>query len=532
MGIKLKPTELISRTVRHNITSAQPVENLFKKPPKNSLLSKKRQIDELAQNFSESDQRGFFSQLWDFSKKFVGFIGTLVQGITFSFTAAWGFLVGKTEQLKGFNWNITDKQIETSLKESRLDLARVWGGFIGEGLGWITAIGIGSGMAMFLPVVGGALLAKTIAFEVGREGIDELLGSFSFAIQETVEIFARNTLLMGYRGFRHLLKRLPEGQLRALFGTEGAKFISEVWGNEGSPILTFNDEMDEKIDAIQDPARRAFTEEVLEEWWESFVEAGFLVAMQFDEAYRQAQLANRTSEGPKRNPRVYPNKEGRNDFYILPPAPQERAIQEATNIIQTARQFKSRDLGVVLASDVNNKIHAYPYLQGLTVWMCGAEQPPWLLDDGRSAPQFDIKIPNLKKSVTWRDVKIAFRGWSYGNYFCTLFLNNRRTIKFYCVDKLDAQRVAEQLADLTDAEVVQIRGSDALKTDRAFRKDVFPIYPKKARLLFRDAVIKPDGSFDFNAKTTSSNYFDFPLWTIDKPDHIKNPLWTNIADSS
>jgi hypothetical protein len=182
---------------------------------------------------------------------FVGFLSWARNIIAFSATKIWGWLVNPITALKPFNWNATDAQLSTSLEAQNVVLAGVWGGALGQGFGWLVGIGIGYGISYLCPVIGGAALARLVASKASKEAIEELLPVLRNAINQTATTIGRNVLVNGYIQYRKLLKTAPRPLLDAIFGKDTAGFIKNVWGGEGGPDMSFNTQMDEAIESIQ-----------------------------------------------------------------------------------------------------------------------------------------------------------------------------------------------------------------------------------------------------------------------------------------
>ena len=160
---------------------------------------------------------------------------------------------------------------------------------MGTTLGQLAPVAIGAGVALLLPVVGGPGLAAMVVASSLPESIEEVWGSFRNALFATAAVGVQNLATWSYINIRKLIKSVPANILQSIFGESGANWIKTVWGSESAPRLTMADTLEEKIESIQNPYFRAFTEEAVDEFFDSFIESGFVVSQSLDQAIAEAK---------------------------------------------------------------------------------------------------------------------------------------------------------------------------------------------------------------------------------------------------
>ena len=255
-GITIVKQKLFSRELRKKLVPNGGKRSL---DLKHQIVrtGEKNIIDKIGDFFNNSGLTGFLSGT-------LNFLGWAGGGIA---TSIFGWLRERVEQVKSFNWNASEKELEALMESQNVRIASVWGSALGRSFGWVAGIGIGYGISFLCPVIGGGALAKTVATGVGKEAVGEIVSGLAGAVSQTVGALANNALISGYINYRKLLKQLPDNILRGIYGKDTAGFIKNKWGNEGQPVVSFNSKMDEFVESIQDKKLRAFTEAFLEESW-------------------------------------------------------------------------------------------------------------------------------------------------------------------------------------------------------------------------------------------------------------------------
>lgn len=502
-ALKIIKQTLSSRQIRSKLNPNQGKRSLDLKHAI-TRPDEKNVLDRIGDFFNNSGLTGFLSG----ALNMLGWAGGgLVTGI-------FSWLRDRTEQIKAFNWNASDKELEGLMESQNVRIASAWGSALGSSFGWLAGVGIGYGISFLCPVIGGAALAKTVATNVGTEAIGEVTRGISGAISQTVGALANNALISGYINYRKLLKSLPSNVLNSIYGTSTAGFIKTHWGNDGQPTISFNSKMEEFVESIKDNKLRAFTEAFLEESWDSFAEAGMIVAYEIDAAYAQAKRAQETTTGKKRTVRLTPDKR-RNETLVLSAAETnlEVSVLESLN---NYRLISNRDVGQIVGMPAEDYLSAKPLRRQLTIVFKTKKEPPWKMPDGKQAKQREVTIPDADLGLTWAKIKLAAKPYTWGKFRATAHLDNGRQMAVYGSSKSEAEKTLRRLAELSTAKILALNVTEEVeKRNLNLKKQAMQVYPAYATLLVR--------------RPTTGEGRNFTDGTKLEEDRIRLDLWPNEA---
>lgn len=489
---------LLSRKIRANLASGKRGANLLEAVATANI--KPRVIASMLNLTGEKPkENSFISWVFNAGKTLVGFIGGLFNAISFSASQIWGWVVSGLTKLKAFNWNASDEELKKMIDSANLGLASVWGSFVGAGVGWIAGIGIGYGISFACPVIGGAALARVVAANAGKEALEELGASLKNAIGTTVGTLANNALVTGYMNYRRLLKNAPEGLLNAIYGSDTAKFIRNTWGNKGGPNLSFNTQMEEAIEAIPNEALKRFLDAALEEAWDSFCEAGFVVAQEIDSAYAQHKLGQANFLGSERSVTLLPDKEVKGEKLTLYNLPQKTMMATVQQTINTQRLINNRDVGALVGMPIEDYMKAKPQTLRLVIQLFSIKEPPFVSRSGSAKLQrVTITIPDARRSsVDWDKIKLACggpNGYTYGHYRATANLDNGRQMALYASSPTEAENRLRAFVDLSTAKILTLSITDEKKTGERLKrpqlyKEAVKVYPVYFTVINREEYL-------------------------------------------
>lgn len=245
-----------------------------------------RRIDPKRDDTLPTTPQGALSYL---AKKFSRFVGFAFKAITrvfpFSISAIFGMLVQAYFSIKNFDWNQRDTAIEEKIKANNKSikdgLAPIIGQYLGFGLVRLASFSIGGTLSRItgqnkrvaskinVPVV-----QSRIGLELAEEANDEVRGSLigwlntvSRALQDNAflsfVLTARNN---HWFGWETIDSQLPN----ASFAQKIENFTESLpteWEN--------------------------FAEELIEEFEEAIIEAGYVLASEIDDYYLAMKMANR-----------------------------------------------------------------------------------------------------------------------------------------------------------------------------------------------------------------------------------------------
>lgn len=533
MSLKQVTSTFLSRQVRLNTAAGRtgravilPAINL---PPKISVIRKIGNLTKLAAQ--KKNDGGILDFLWNKGKDFLGWIGAnAFKFLSFSATSIWSWVTSGINTLKSFDWNASDKALQQGVESANVQIAGIWGGLVGQGIGWLAGIGVGYGISFLCPVIGGAGLAKLVASKTSLEALEELSSSLAVAVRQTVAILGKNLLTQGYINYRKMLKNAPRSLLVAIYGLDGADFIQKVWGREGGPNMSFNYQMDQAVDSISNKALQAFIEEMLEESWDSFMEAGFVVAAEIDGAYSQYKQASQAALGSARSVEIELNKETDNTEQLrFINTPQQLLMPAVQSTINTYRLVHNRDVGLLVGSPLDEYIKGKPQSLRLVINMFSRKEPPFYRGAQKDVRCVDITIPDVKRSkLDWEVIKRCVGGadgYLWGNFKANATLTGGRVLRVFAATEKEAEYRVKALLELTDAEMLTLSITEEKKVGARLKqpklfKEATRIYPGYFTVINREELLNPGGR-----ATKTQNYRDkkarIPLWVTKEPPNCQ-----------
>lgn len=424
------------------------------------------------------DNGGFLDKIWNFGKSVVGFLWkaaiTLVKGITFSAKAIFGWLVRVKEAIWTFNWQATDSELQLQIDAANVQIWSAWGGVIGRGIGWLAAITIGAGIAILVPVVGGTALAAAVVANTLPEAVEDLMGEITGAIGVTLAAVSTKAVLSGYIKLRRAIRGFVRGLDLSGLGETGAKIQNAInsWGQRPGVTWTFEEATSDAIEGIDSLGLQAFTENLLEESWDSFVEGGYIVADTIDKAYEM----NLALKGKREKVVLYPDAENQNESIILYGNADEVPAQ-ALQALSTHQLIANRDVGYFDIPDTDTPLKE-PSLRELKIIFYTVQQPPW-----SRGKRHTIKIANPKESITFNDIKRATNNLDTGIWYASARLTGHRgkmVVHGSSADK--ARSNLESVAELCDGVLGNITVGQKIPSTKASSIQTAPIYPSYAQL--------------------------------------------------
>jgi hypothetical protein len=513
MSLSLTAANLASRVIRSNASRGVTGRAVLTFRGGANVI---RRIGQLTQ-LKPKGEGGLIEKIWNAGSAFVGFLGGALKAVGFSATKIWGWVVGAVTRLKSFNWNATDKELAQMVEAQNLSLASLWGGVVGAGVGWIAGIGIGYGISFLCPVIGGAALARLIASKTGKEAIEELLPQLNNALAQTAVTLGNAAAISVYTQYRRLLKSAPIEFLNGLFGADTAKFIKNIWGGEGGADMSFNHQMDEAIDSIDNKYLKEFLEEFFDEAWDSFTEAGFVVAQEIDNAYAQNKEANKKILGAERTIEITPDVSAPDETLKMIKVPQNLAAPVLQQTINQHRLLYNRDVGQIMGMPEQSMGRASFQLRQLVVVFRSRPHPPWVELTGQRCKQASYAIPDVKTGLSWREIKAAADPYTWGKYRATANLDNRRQMAIYGASPAEAKRKLEELLRLSTAKILSLSVTEEDTRPVKLKKDPIRMYPTHATLLNRRNSLDGQGRVRLDGRVMDEESIRIPLWPQQEP---------------
>lgn len=443
-----------------------------------------------------------------------GWLFGALSWVTIRVTDIFGWLVGGVTRLSTFNWNASDDQLRALQRSQNITMAAIWGSVTGQGLGWLAGIGVGYGVGMLCPVIGGSALARYITSSVLDEATAELTLGLRAALVQTAETVGNNLLISGYMQYRNLLKSAPDRVLRSIYGEETANFIKSSWGREGEPSMTFSGFIEERVESIDNDVVRVFVENMLEEGWDSFVESGFIIAYELDNAFSQSRASQNASLGKERSVILTPDVRANEKIVIS--GKEELAKQAIADTMNTFSLIYNRDVGNIVGLTEKEYLKAQPLRRKAHFVFRHRPSPPWKDEEGQIR-DFSYAVPDLKTGLSWLELKAAARPFIWGEYRATANLDNGRQMAIYGASPNEAENALLRLLALSRAEIVTLNVSQEKIRHPSLRKRPTTIYPAYVHLLVRRPSTDPTDITDLNGNTSSEERQRVLLWPDTEP---------------
>lgn len=537
MSLQLIAKNLYSRSIRANLANGLTGVSLLTPNTSWIPVNKKRRIERLTKLAPRGGLEGLIEFLWNAGKGFAGWLFTIGRRfLEFSATAIWGTIVNLTTAIAAFDWNATDTALYNAIQARNTSLYSIWGSFIGAGLGWFTGLAVGAGVSLIVPVIGGAALSRFVLLKAGKEAVEELLPQLLNAIRMTVQLWTADRLTELYIDYRWVIKGLGKEALTAIYGPDTAHWILNFWGKEGGPNMSITQQIEESIEGIKDKNWRAFVDSANEEFWDSFIEAGFVVASTIDEAYAQSRQSSQTALGTARSLEIELDAKAETEnsekikFVNLP---QRQIIQSTQEVLNTYRLVHNRDIGMVMGLPLEEYTRAKPQSLRIVIDCYSRNQPPyWRKTD--DLVWATITIPDCKReAVDWERIKAAaggVNGYLWGRFKGVANLSTGRRLILYAGSESEARDRLMAMLALSDAEMLtiniteEVRIGERLKKPK-LQKDATRVYPGYFTILNRKEILDQEQG---RTSTRQKNFRDakirIPLWTQSAPENFNEMI--------
>lgn len=232
---------------------------------------------------------------------------TVLQGFagifSFSWSKLWGQITSGTLFLINFNWNITNKELDEQIKQAEVGLAAARGSLAGQSLGYaICGVIPTATIAVF-----NEPLALYMMKELGEEAADEIAASLTTLLTLQFQQQVRRQFAALFKNYRTLLRGAAVGfaQILVAGGILTQDSVDKANKKRNEP-WSFASALEESIESIKDPAEQAYTEEFWEEFQDSCIEAGFIIAGAADSYFAQQKMANASIFGSERTIEIEP----------------------------------------------------------------------------------------------------------------------------------------------------------------------------------------------------------------------------------
>jgi hypothetical protein len=232
----------------------------------------------------------------------LGAMGKLIGGLTRGvlknplvqagiFVALVGSTVNTFNFAVNFNINSTDDELLKQIEEKINNFYGLFGSAVGSSLGYLMCGALPGSIAFaFNPAVG-ALIMKDLDEDARGEVYAQAgnIGRLSFQTLVNAELTRQ------FMNARRYLKRDPNHPVSKILKNVMGKETFKKWGESNQPSFTISENVINKAidNNIKDKGLKQFTEQLLENFTESCIESGFIIAQNLDSAIAANVLAQR-----------------------------------------------------------------------------------------------------------------------------------------------------------------------------------------------------------------------------------------------
>ncbi len=398
-------------------------------------------------------------------------------GLQWTFTSIMTQVQMGVRYLWNFNWNATDAELDAQYAAYMAVLAGTLGGTIGNAVGWAVC-GAGPGLIM---MKFNKLLALRIMQEVGEEAVDELVANLRVLVQQSAQLVFRQTLITSYKNGRRLLKEIllePDGRGKAFREALGIN-PSRVkeWGEKGTKPWTFALALDNWIESIKNPIIENFTEELIEEFFDSCSEAFYVIASTADQYMMEQKLGQTSLLGDQDFVEITPNRDDESEKIIIA-GPAELIKPTIVQTLAQHQLLEERDLGMWVGEPLREALVAPPVSLQLRVILTDV-QGKWT-----GAKRVQITIPDVQRSrIDWGRLKAAVggtNGYTWGPYRCKARLSRGNFMELYAATESEGVDRLVELSYFTNQEILGITAVRELKEGK--RKTISALYKQPTRI--------------------------------------------------
>lgn len=525
MALELEKEDLVSRVVRSELVQS----GIRKISLFNQLVDNDgRPVPGLSEtNTGTGGISGFLGGILKAGAGLVGFVaGSIFKGLSFTFTTLLGMCFALINTLVNFNWNASDAELKSAIGQQNVTIASVWGSAAGGAFGWGVAISIGYGITYYCPVVAGGVLAKAITTGVLPEAGEEVSALFESAIKQTANSLTTQVVYAGFMGLRRALRTGSE-TLAFAMGDEKYNVFKE---QKSQPRWTIAEKWEDFVEWLPlGQAFKAFIESFVDEAWDGFTEAGYLIAAELDAAVAQAKAGSQIANGMERVITIQPDK--RVDGEVIAITGREEHLKpHIQSYINTHRLVQNRDIGQIVGMPAEDWYRGKPQRRKMTIVFKDVEKPPYY-KRGSGIKSATYTIPDPKPTLSWERIKRATKAYNWGKFRCTANLDNGRQMAVYGASPQEAEEKLKDLLELSTAEIVTLSVTEEKDRNIKLKKDTTRMYPATGTMLVRRPSLDTVGRTDLDGNTWDEEHIRFDLWPDDEPEEFQFVrLGVNDAD--
>lgn len=442
MALSLSKSQLTSRAIRKSTT-----------PDRSGIRSLNLWDSTLEVQQPRRGIIGAIVKVFNAGKRLVGFIGSSFGWIPTSITDALDILLDINDELWSFDFNITLEEANQNAKRQMEDILSQLASLAGATVGWVASAAVGYGITLYIPVIGGKVLAKMIGTRVLQEAAQDLVGRLTTIVLSTARTIVTTVLTYGWIGVRNTYRALTRAGARAAAANRGRlDELNAYFEEQDAKPWVLREKREELIRYITPDWAERYVFDFLDSLQETFIEGLYVVASELDAAYDESKRQEAAIE-------LKPDKDAEETFYLY--GNQATVMTQAHQLLQTHRTLANRDVGYwvgdteltgrVPTSQKTLKLFFFPY-----------ERPPWRRgsrgENKGIISRFVIK--DLKTGITWQELKTACRRFTTGSVRVTAFLDNGRQMCVLANTEEEGQDKLSELVTLTTRQIMRFSSGE------------------------------------------------------------------------
>lgn len=259
----------------------------------------------------KQDEGGnIFQKAWNGFGRFTGFlidgVKAIFGGLQFALGTLWGWFVSFSQFIWNFNWNASDEELDKSIVSSFNSLGGTLGGTLGSALGYLACGAVPGAILFAFNEPMGAYVLR----EVGEEAFDEIAGNVAALIRQTGNLLVKASVTWLYKNIRNLWRK-PDSEFKRQLIAKGnmkPEDINKALADRNKPwsFALFTENL---IESIPNEFLKNFVEELLEEFADSCIEAGYVVTNSMDSYLAMQKLSNDGFFGKERTIEITLNRD-------------------------------------------------------------------------------------------------------------------------------------------------------------------------------------------------------------------------------
>lgn len=224
---------------------------------------------------------------FDYIGKFLSWSATKIMQVIHAFK----------EFIFNFDWNPSDEKLDDDIKEAFESLVAPLGSILGKATGYLLCGALpGVVIYSFNQAMGLHVLQQ-----VGEEALNELIPAFAQLIEATFQAAGVSAFAYAHKQIRTLWRETDDNFKKRL-ASQGIKKedVEKALADRNKPFI-IRQKLDDKVETIKSKPLRDFIENFLDDFDDTCIEAGYVVAGGIDAFLAQQSVSREVTVGQSSN---------------------------------------------------------------------------------------------------------------------------------------------------------------------------------------------------------------------------------------